>query len=690
MKAKKNTKLQKFIRWALLCGFIGAMAAFILGLGISGFLNDYFNLAWENLLFKSRQELDHSVKNQPSKNIVAVVFDKETDMKLRSFWPYDRFESAKVIDFLRIAKTKAILFDVLYSSPKQDAPNSDQLLVDAAKKAGNVYLGANFINAQEYSNIENNDENLLASKFSLKTKAEKEYNNFENPILDAPFLDLMRVSRGIGCFNAPPNLDLFKYCYLYMCDNNKCMPSLSLALFTDLVGSKDLKILSSKNIELKDIKVPVKGYNQYFINWYAGTESPNFYKSVSAWKILFTYNNILAYSKKLNVSPDKIVEYWFNDDEKVKDLEFFTDPDLFKSKIIFVGVSSSGAQDTINTPFGQMPGVYAHAFALDNLINQNFINKPGIVINLLLLILLCLLTSFTVMFASSRDSFVFLAMPVFYLILFSFASLELFISNNILLNWSLPISGILISFFVTLVCYFLLEGKDKKQVKSAMSNYLSPQVLKVVMENPEQLKASASRRMPMTVFFSDIRGFTTFSENNPPEMVVKMLNEYHKNMTEIIFQNEGTLDKFIGDAVMAFWNAPVEVEDHEFKAVKSALEMMDKLEELNSIWRKVYKHTIDIGIGINSEEVVVGNIGSEKFMDYTVIGDGVNLAARLESLNKEYKTNIIISEHTYRRVKDRVEVRKLGKVTVKGKSFETEIFELTGLKDNTNMEVYYE
>jgi adenylate cyclase len=180
----------------------------------------------------------------------------------------------------------------------------------------------------------------------------------------------------------------------------------------------------------------------------------------------------------------------------------------------------------------------------------------------------------------------------------------------------------------------------------------------------------------MTVLFSDIRGFTTVSERGQPEDIVSQLNEYFSRMVEVLFAHKGTLDKFVGDMVMALYGAPIEDEQHADHAVTSAVAMVEELRLLNARWEAEGRPQLDIGIGINSGEMVAGNIGSDTIMSYTVIGDQVNLGARLESLNKEYGTRIIISESTRQRLRGRYEIRSLGDVVVKGKTRPVAIFEV--------------
>jgi len=221
--------------------------------------------------------------------------------------------------------------------------------------------------------------------------------------------------------------------------------------------------------------------------------------------------------------------------------------------------------------------------------------------------------------------------------------------------------------------------KERNLVKDTFSRYVTSQVAEELLNNPDALGLGGKKQF-VTILFSDIRGFTSFSENFPPEEVVEHLNEYLSAMVGIVFKHEGTLDKFIGDAIMVIFGAPMTREDDAIRAMRTALEMREKLAELNAKWERQGKKPFEIGIGINSGEVIAGNIGDIRRMEYTVIGDNVNLASRIESLTKDFGVPIIISRSAYKLVEDFVEVKNLESVNVKGKEARVEIYALIGLK----------
>ena len=245
------------------------------------------------------------------------------------------------------------------------------------------------------------------------------------------------------------------------------------------------------------------------------------------------------------------------------------------------------------------------------------------------------------------------------------------------LNLSQPVLASSFALFGGVGYQYFVEGRETRKMKKLFGQYVSKDVYEQLVANPGLARLGGHRR-DMTVLFSDIRGFTTVTERGQPEEIVGMLNEYFTRMVEIVFAHQGTVDKFVGDMVMALFGAPLDDPGHADHAVEAALEMLDALHELNTRWRAAGHPELDIGIGINTGSMIAGNIGSEAIMSYTVIGDAVNLGSRLESLNKEYGTRIIISKTIRDRFSGRYRFRPLGDVVVKGKTQPVAIFELAG------------
>lgn len=214
---------------------------------------------------------------------------------------------------------------------------------------------------------------------------------------------------------------------------------------------------------------------------------------------------------------------------------------------------------------------------------------------------------------------------------------------------------------------------EKRKIRQSFQYYFSPAVMEEILKNPESL-GLGGRRKEVTVLFSDIRDFTTITEQLPPDKLTGLLQEYFTEMSEEIFATDGVLDKFIGDAIMAFWGAPIDQPDHADRAVKASVNMIKKLKKLQKEWLAEGFPLVNAGIGVNTGVVTVGNMGSTQRFDYTLIGDEVNAAARLEGLNKDYKTNIIISEATKNKLRITVKTKSLGEVLVKGKTKPIKIY----------------
>ncbi|MDC7225869.1 MAG: CHASE2 domain-containing protein [Spirochaetales bacterium] len=339
------------------------------------------------------------------------------------------------------------------------------------------------------------------------------------------------------------------------------------------------------------------------------------------------------------------------------------------NKIVMVGAFTKGmAADQKPTPYGLMFGVEVHANALNTILMNNFLTKAPYWIDFVIMAFFVMLTAFLASrFSTIPTLFVSLVM----ILAMFFGSSYIFDNYNYVISFFEPAIAIVLTFLLLIAYRAMTEERDKKKIKGMFGTYLSPKVVEQIIETPPELGGVDKN---LSVFFSDIRGFTTLSESMPPQELVQLLNQYLTAMTDIILDYEGTLDKYEGDAIMCFWGAPLPQEDHAFRSCCAAVKQITALKKLNTTLPP--EKQINIGIGINSGIMTVGNMGSTQRMDYTLIGDNVNLAARLEGTNKQYRTQIIISEYTYGLVKDQVLVRELDNIRVKGKNKPVLIYEL--------------
>jgi adenylate cyclase len=360
-------------------------------------------------------------------------------------------------------------------------------------------------------------------------------------------------------------------------------------------------------------------------------------------------------------------------------LEGVVPPDALRDRVVFVGATAEGTYDLRVTPTSPvLPGVEKHANVAAQLLAQRSLRRPdwavlveaaGIVLWPTLLAALlphlrpavsmaAVLLAWAAFFAGSHAAFrAGIWIPVVY------PSLALVLS---------PVA-------ITGYLYFT-EERQRRDIKRAFQRFVSPEIVERVARDPSALQFGGEVRT-LTVLFSDIRGFTNYTERHNPQELVQTLREFFTRMVEQILAHQGTLDKFIGDAIMAIFGAPLALPDHPERACRAALAMKAELAVLQAKWKAEGREPFDIGIGINTGEMVVGNLGSEQIFEYTVIGDAVNLGARLESLTREHQVSIIISETTYQAAADRLRVRPIGEVRVKGRAQSVVVYELLGLTD---------
>lgn len=355
-----------------------------------------------------------------------------------------------------------------------------------------------------------------------------------------------------------------------------------------------------------------------------------------------------------------------------------------ENKIIMVGAFAQGmADDEKLTPYGLMYGVEVHANALNTIIMDRFIRPVPAWADFAILLGLTLLVALMSSRVSTIWSF-FTAIVI--VIVFFFVTTIVFDERAVLINFSTPALAVILTFVSIVVYRVMTEERDKRRIRDMFGKYVSPAVVNEILASPPELGGVDKQ---LTVFFSDIRGFTTLSEAMTPQELVNHLNLYLTAMTDIILEYYGTLDKYVGDEIMCFWGAPLPQDEHAILACKCALRQIEKLNALNDSWPP--ERRIEIGIGINSGIMTVGNMGSLGRMNYTLMGDNVNLGARLEGTNKQYGTTIIISEYTYGLVKDRVIARELDNIRVKGKNKPVLIYELLdvpeGLEPKTGIGV---
>jgi adenylate cyclase len=349
-------------------------------------------------------------------------------------------------------------------------------------------------------------------------------------------------------------------------------------------------------------------------------------------------------------------------------------------KMVLIGSTAIAIEDFRPTPFDEVfPGIEIHATVIDNILRDRYLRAPAVsvfLIDILSVMLIGLLLLFTIPRVGALSGSL-LVVPLF----FTTVGVHYYLFASLLLTTHL-VPVLMQVVFCSLALYisrFFMEEKEKKYIHSAFGRYMSPLVIEQLVNDPSKLKLGGDRK-ELSAFFSDLAGFSTISEKMKPGELVHLLNEYLTDMTNIVLKYDGTLDKYEGDAIMAFWGAPLDDGAHAEKCCRAALEMQARLAELRTMWAEEGRPLLTARMGINTGQMVVGNMGAEARMDYTIMGDEVNLAARLEGVNKEYGTEVIISQSTLDKCPDIFEVRELDSIRVVGKKQAVVIYELLGLK----------
>jgi adenylate cyclase len=351
--------------------------------------------------------------------------------------------------------------------------------------------------------------------------------------------------------------------------------------------------------------------------------------------------------------------------------------EALKDKVVIVGATAVGIYDLRVTPFsGTFPGVEVQATIMDNMLRGNFIRTPplSLVVMLAILVAIAVLLGLTLPRFSAAWAFIFTL-----IIMEGYVGLNyyLFTRQGLQLELFYPLGLIVLIYLGVTMQRFLAEERERERIRKTFESYVAPTVVQEMLKHPEQLRLGGERR-EISVLFTDIRGFTTMSENLDPEALVKLLHDFLNPMSNIIINQGGTIDKYMGDAIMALFGAPLMQPEHPRLACRAALEMVASLEALNRTWVEEGRPPLKVGVGVNTGPVAVGNMGSDRLFDYTAVGDNVNLASRLEGLNKYYGTSILISETTAQALKNGFILRDVDFVKVKGKAQASRIYELLG------------
>jgi adenylate cyclase len=645
----------------------------------------------------------------PDPRIVIVDIDQRSQEVLGR-WPFPRIHFAHLMDALREDGAKVVAFDMTFSKPDQTVlPLKDLSAdLDAQKKQGLAVNSAVQSAIDRREKEYNYDEQFAASlqrfghvalgNYFLYTKADLEgvsneaLDNYANLLAFFPFPEVVGYPKTMG--------DAGRVHVIQLYEDQRLVPrgaEANAEIFTGAVASEKggagfftVVVDADSVVRRLPLAIPY-GRDPELKNWdfYASldVQAIRLYLGLKDEETILNYGaagiTSIEFGPNLIVHPDDLSRLLVNFHGPARTYPYVSFADVaqnkfprgtFKDKIVLIGASATGIGDLRATPFGgiDFPGVEIHANLIDNILNQQFLVKhgPQFLADIGFIFLFGVPLGLWLALVQPR----WMALGLVLLVPFGAVVYWAFL-HGWWLNFIVPALFTLVP-NVSLVALYrvFFEEQEKRKIRGAFQQYVSPEVIRRLLSDPERVKP---RKTEVTVLFSDIRGFTTISEKLDAQELAALLNAYLTDMTKIIFRHQGTLDKYIGDAVMAIWGAPFDAPDHAAKCCAAAVAMLSKLSDMQKDWRQRGFPELDIGIGINTGVASVGNMGSTLRYGYTAMGDSVNLASRLEGLNKEYGTRIVISESTRREIQnDDLIFRELDLIRVKGKQQPVTIYEV--------------
>ena len=613
----------------------------------------------ENWFYDLRTQrfYDHDRK---SPNIVVLEI---TDVSLNKIgrWPWTRSRHAQVLDKLRAYGAKVVMFDALF--PEPESPAADKAFADGIHRfhdaKGTVVIGYGLAESPEDAILKLPD--ALYGSMITGTPREQpiegapmvDKNNFTNPALAATPAIFAFIS-------ATPDIDgVFRHAQMVNEIDKIYFPALGLAGFQHYFQNGD-----DRSLEVS----PMPGSTDYLLK-VKSKEGERAIRMNSRGEL-----KIRFFGRANNFETVPIEEVFF--DEKPEANEEMKK--LFSGKAVLIGSSAFGAHDLRHLPTDpQSPGMYVHA-NLFHALDQNLLFQPDDA-GLLISLALFLFGTVTVLVLSRlKDPFKETAGTLAVLAILYGADYYYFAPQGFFIRLFFVLNGTLWLYAWFTFLNVFAEAREKKKIRDAFSRYVAPEIVKEMLSNPDKLKVGGEKR-EITMLFSDVRDFTTISERLTAQELSTLLNIYMGKMTDILFESGGTLDKYIGDAMVGFWGAPLELKDHAYHAVRGAKLMLEALPAINDEFERKKFPRINVGIGLNTGEASVGNMGSDKIFQYTALGDNMNLASRLESSTKKYGVNLMISEFTLAKLGDKASefrIRPLDLIQVKGKSRAVKVYEV--------------
>ena len=629
-------------------GLIACVAAFLLW--HQGLLVGFEHTAW-------KWRVAHFARPTPatSQLRIVVIDQKSLDWGRREnglSWPWPREAYATVLAFCKRAGVRVIAFDMLFSEPSLHGVADDQALGQAMRESGPVVLSYTLGPPGEgvaeggagpsVLTISGFSQWLAKSRMSVLLQA-----------VTMPVSELADKAAMLANISSRPDPDgVFRRAPLFVSLAGRPVPSLALATYlAGATGPVSLS-LSNNSLQAGGLDVPLDGAGQAILN----------FRGASGTVPTVSLAAVVQSELQLAAGETPVIA-----------------PADFKDTYVFLGMTAPGLYDLRAIPIdGVYPGVEIHATMLDNLLTQDFLRDSPVWLGAVLTLFFGVLAAMAILFCRNawQSSLAFvLLLPL------PFAAGFVAYGRGVWLPVALPAAAILLALISGVVFNFATEGRKKRYIKRAFSQYLHPTVIEQLVSNPERLRLGGEKR-ELSIFFSDLAGFTGMSERLDPERLTLLLNEYLSAMTDIILDSGGTIDKYEGDAIIAFWNAPLAQADHAARTVQAALRCQERLAGLRPDFKARFDCDLFLRIGVNTGPVVVGNLGSAQRFDYSILGDNANVAARLEGVNKEFGTEILISEACRRQLPKEVKVREIGRVGVVGRKEPITVFEPLASESN--------
>ncbi|MCP1727823.1 adenylate cyclase [Natronospira proteinivora] len=632
---------KKQARWLVLIGLLAGLLVTLIHLA-----GGFQRLEW--ISQDARTQVMRS-EARVHEDLALVLIDETSLTQLNPLlgrFPWPRSVYADLLEFLAQGNPRAVVFDVLFSENQwldneaRDAlSREDEALAMETAAAGNVHHA---LHVHRESPDEQADTvraqalpDFVVNRHAL-SRAEGFPDLGRNSYL-LPFDELAQMSAGLGGVGLDSDADgVYRRVSPFFVYQDAVLPGLSTTALHEQLAPEVLQ-QGDQALHMNGQVLPVDGESRLHANFYGDVPA-------------FSFSGLIqSRSALLRGEADRML----------------VQPEEFEDKIVFIGGSAIGLHDIKHTPMdSRTPGVEIHLTAASNLLKGDYLRPMPVWFTPVLIMALSLLTALGFLMSRVyRQSLLPLALMVAH-VGFAFWAF----GQHYLVDLVAPVAGLAFSGLFCMAYVSATEGRDRRRVRRMLSQYVSPAVLAEVVDRYEDhISAEVGTDEEMTILFSDIRGFTGISESYPPAQVVELLNRYLSRLSDAIFDHDGTLDKFIGDAIMAFWGAPIRVADHADRAVLAGLAMQRQVDALNQELEAEGQPLLRTGIGLHSGRVVLGNIGSDRKLDYTVIGDNVNLASRIEGLTSHYGCPLLISDITYRALSQEVICALVDRVRVKGK-----------------------